>query len=419
MWAGESCVTTSNAAGDLLFYSDGMVVHGSNDQPMPNGSGLLCNSGDWQQGVATCPWPGQPGKHLLFHTDIDHTLYWSVVDMTLNAGIGDVTNANTFLTNGIGEAMSIARHPNGTDYWLVVRAFVADIFQVYPITSIGVGGMVSSVACDMDDFDFTGMVRFNNQHTWMAATMRGGFGNSAKVGLFPFNAATGVLSPGTVVAQYAPWAFEFSCDGSKLYLSHNAQVPIEQYDMLAGSTAAILGSAVDVSPAYPGSFDMVIAPDKRIYFVWDDVWMRGRKVLGAIMYPSLQGSGCTVVDSAVVWTDPFAMNMGCLPNFMQPLPAGPAEGCASPDGVVRAAKEDLTPALSTTRPTDGTWLIWPLDPGKCLIEILSTSGQPVHRSTGSGGSHWLDVTGYAPGLYVVRTSLPEAGRTHSLRFVKQ
>ena len=40
----EGCATVSDVNGNLLFYTDGIVINNSNHVPMANGSGLFSNS---------------------------------------------------------------------------------------------------------------------------------------------------------------------------------------------------------------------------------------------------------------------------------------------------------------------------------------------------------------------------------------
>ncbi len=414
MWAGESCVSISDANGNLSFYSDGMSVWNAGHVTMPNGTGLLCNSGDWQQGVASCPWPNVANKHLIFHTDIDHTLYWSVVDMSLNGGTGDVTNKNTFLTNGIGEAMTIARHSNGTDYWLVVRDFSADLFKVYPITSTGVGPLSSSVACGMDDFDFTGMVRFNHAHTWMATTMRGVFGNEGHVGLFPFDAATGILSPGTLVPSVDPVGLEFSCSDRFLYHSRGS-LPIQQFNMLTGNAADILAAPVDATVPI-GASALANAPDNRIYFVWNDQWNRGSRVLGAILEPEEIGLACNMTDSAIVWTDPFAATTTSLPSFIQQQAS--VVGNCTPVSVSSIEGPNNSPVLSNTLVDHGTWVRWS-DIKAYRLDLISATGGLVRTEHVRGTDHWLAAETLSTGSYVLRLTSDQGGFVRSLKFMKE
>ena len=415
--SSESCVSVSDDDGNLLFYSEGLNVYDANEVTMPNGTGLLCNSMDWQQGVVTCPWPGFPSKHLIFHTGMDHVLRWSVVDMSLNGGTGDVALKNLELASGVSEAMTIARHANGTDYWLVVRNYVADQFQVFPITFLGVGAMHSSVTAGMNTEDFTGMVRFNRTHRWMAATMRGAFGNTAFLGLFLFDPQIGVLGNGTLVPTYAPWGVEFSCDGHYFYLSHNDLVPIQQFDMLAGTPAEVLASAIDATVPIT-AFDMAIAPDNRIYFVWNDGWNRGARVLGALLHPGSFGTGCSMQDSVVVWTYPFAANSTCLPNFMQ-LPLPEIVDCSTPVGIEDAMISNAGPSMSATLVQEGMWLRWPAAHSGFAFEVVDATGRVSRTAIVRGTDHWLDAQELRAGSYFLRMTTNDGQLVRTQRFVKQ
>jgi hypothetical protein len=415
MFSNESSISVSNEAGDLLFYSEGIQVYNANNEVMPNGTGLLCNSFDWQQGVATCPLPGDPDKHLLFHTGFEHTLRVSTVDMSLEGGLGDVTDKNIVVATNIAEAMTIAPHSNGVDYWLVVRDFPADLFKVFPITSAGVGPLASSVVCGMDDFDWTGMARFNHAHNVLAVTMRGGFGNMGKIGLFPFDPSTGVLGTGTLAPTFAPWGLEFSCSDRLLYLSHNDFVPIEQFNMLAGTADQILASAIDVSEPII-AFDLAYAPDNRIYFTWNDPLDNGARALGAVQQPDEVGSACNVTDSAVVWTDVNTRTMTGLPNFIQR--SFNQIGDCSPLATV--IDERTAPSLITmTSPvTDGAWVR--LTSGKpAQLSVIDANGRLVRVEQARGDEHWLSTASLAAGLYLLRAENLADGSLEAVRFVKE
>jgi hypothetical protein len=415
MLAIESCISVSSDSGDLLFYSEGVQVFNANDALMPNGTGLLSNSYDWQQGVATCPFPGDPDKHLLFHNGMDQILRVSTVDMSLEGGLGDVTLKNIVVTPNIAEAMTIAPHSNGVDYWLVVRDFPADLFKVFPITNAGVGPVVSSVACGMDTFDFTGMARFNHAHNRLAVTMRGVFGNMGKVGLFPFNPSTGVLGAGTLTSTFAPWGLEFSCSDRLLYLSHNDFAPIEQFNMLAGSPAQILASAIDVSEPIV-TLDLAYAPDNRIYFTWNDEFDNGARALGSIGQPDQPGQGCDVTYSAVVWTDVNSRSTTGLPNFIQRSQSD--IGNCTP--LATTIDELSEPALvSITSPVqDGALLRLPAG-SRTSLSILDANGRIVRQEQARGEEHWLNTASLTAGIYLLRAETLADGMSEAVRFVKE
>ena len=95
----EGCASISDASGNLLFYTDGITVWDSRHQTMPNGTGLMGNGSSTQSGVIV-PDPVNKKKYFVFTADhggagiIHRGLRYSVVDMSLNSGFGDVATAS-------------------------------------------------------------------------------------------------------------------------------------------------------------------------------------------------------------------------------------------------------------------------------------------------------------------------------------
>ena len=93
----EGCSTISDATGNLLFHTDGMEVFDRNHNLMPNGAGLLGHSSSTQSGVIV-PQPNSSNIYYVFTVDelqsnSSAPLCYSIVDMTLNGGMGDVTTS--------------------------------------------------------------------------------------------------------------------------------------------------------------------------------------------------------------------------------------------------------------------------------------------------------------------------------------
>jgi len=145
MQSYPSPINVSDSLGNILFYSNGSQVWNRNNQPMPNGSGLfgyIINS----QAVFTIQNLSDHNKYFLFtlghYGFIPQGLYYSVIDMTLNGGLGDVVNGmkNIPVYGGENTAnwMSGTRHKNNKDAWLIVRSIVPSQYLAYKITSSGI-----------------------------------------------------------------------------------------------------------------------------------------------------------------------------------------------------------------------------------------------------------------------------------------
>lgn len=103
-----------DANGNPLFYSNGVYVSNALDDTMMNGSGLnpsAYTSGHLLRGLnipmanLVIPMPGDSTKYYLFHETSDdrfntyatYYFYFSIIDMTLDGGLGGVVQKNTVL----------------------------------------------------------------------------------------------------------------------------------------------------------------------------------------------------------------------------------------------------------------------------------------------------------------------------------
>ncbi|NQV01372.1 MAG: hypothetical protein HQ542_01910, partial [Bacteroidia bacterium] len=148
--AGGSSVTVSDSSGNLLFYSNGRNIYDSTNTLMPNGTGLyggnLCT-----QPVFTAQSPNNPDQYYLFTVGGSDTgpgnpwrgLHYSIVDMNLHGGLGDVVAGmkNIPVPNGDSAHQQFTgiRHSNNQDIWIVTRQLTEDgKYLAYLITTSGI-----------------------------------------------------------------------------------------------------------------------------------------------------------------------------------------------------------------------------------------------------------------------------------------
>src|SRR5256885_1299253 len=94
----EGCAALSDSDGNLLFYSDGFSIWDRTHTIMPNGS-MLNGSSTCTQSALFVPYPGSDSLYYLF-TPPDFfaaSFCYSIVDMSLNSGYGDIVDKNTIL----------------------------------------------------------------------------------------------------------------------------------------------------------------------------------------------------------------------------------------------------------------------------------------------------------------------------------
>ncbi|MBK7683629.1 MAG: hypothetical protein IPJ26_14690 [Bacteroidetes bacterium] len=71
------------------------------------------------------PDPGNVNRFYIFCPGVaDHGLYYSIIDLSFNGGLGKVVQKNVQLRNDtICDGITAVRHGNGRDWWVVVRSW--------------------------------------------------------------------------------------------------------------------------------------------------------------------------------------------------------------------------------------------------------------------------------------------------------
>ena len=142
MLSKEGCASVSDGSGNLLFYTNGLEIWNKNNLVMENGTGLLGGSETSStHQVLIVPQPFDPHLYIIFTTDEragGNGLNYSIVDISKNSGLGAVILKNRKLYAPTTERMTLARHTNQTDYWLITHAWNNDEFRTFLIDRNGV-----------------------------------------------------------------------------------------------------------------------------------------------------------------------------------------------------------------------------------------------------------------------------------------
>jgi gliding motility-associated-like protein len=310
MFAEAGCTSISNKNGMLQFYTNGGEVWNKDNQLMPNGTGLN-GSQVLNQNSLVVPVPGSDYIYYLFtiNAKFDSVgLNYSIVDMQLNGGLGDVQVKNKFLYKGLIEKLTGARHCNGEDIWVVSHnrldgyfSFLlsADSLAKTPVESF-TGNKIKS------DIGYLKMSPASNR---IAMPINS---SSLLVELSRFHNRSGkVFDPVRIFprdsAIYA-YGIEFSPDGNKLYISTGGlEYKLWQYDLTVETEEAINQSAELIATG--NHFAMQLAPDGKIYIAKEN-----RDYLSAILSPNLQGLSCNYSEYEINLQD--GMSLMGLPNFL-------------------------------------------------------------------------------------------------------
>lgn len=313
----EGCATISNKMGELLFYSDGITVWDRNHSIMPNGEKLFGDPSSTQSGVIV-PLPGSTTKYYLFTIDAeggDHGFRYSIVDMSLNKGLGDVTSKNELIKSPCAEKITAVKHRNNLDIWILAHEFGSNAFIGYLLTKNGLSAspVISKIGLKHEgEVDNSiGYMKISPDGSQLAVAIKG----LDCFQLFDFDNLTGILShPITfqLEKRSLTYGIEFSPNGSLLYLGAGAKGKIYQVNLQAGNEDAILNSLRVVGQSkdnrWIGAFQIGI--DGKIY-----VSEYQSKYLSVIEYPNVIGAGCGF-KSDVLFLKGNTCALG-LPSFIQ------------------------------------------------------------------------------------------------------
>lgn len=148
VFAFEASASVSDTSGNLLFYTNGESVRNRFGQYMLNG-GLWTSQfvATATEGTLIVPKPGSTSQYYLILNNNfcggAKVLYYTIVDMSLNGGLGDVLFPPVLFytspTTKVSEKISVVKHCNGKDFWLVSTEvyFYGDSLDHDPIKYAG------------------------------------------------------------------------------------------------------------------------------------------------------------------------------------------------------------------------------------------------------------------------------------------
>lgn len=321
----EGSSSISDINGNLLFYSDGVKVWNAQHQVMPNGTGLFGHFSSTQSSMIV-PFPADPKRYYLFTMDVvggAHGLSYSVVNMDLDGGKGDIELKNNFLVGPSAEKVTSVNHCNGKDVWVTTAKRNSDQFYSYLVTDAGIQPpVISSIGVPANFFSI-GYLKFSPDGTKLACV---NFGTG--LDLFDFDPSTGQISNRKSIINginQRPYGVEFSPNSKLLYFSNvvllqgsDYRFDVRQYSNLGSdalsisSTKVVLDSIYMTTPAGSPYFNALqLGPDAKLY-----VSISGSPSLGRIENPDVKGITCNYLRS----TFPLAagtFSFAGLPDFNQ------------------------------------------------------------------------------------------------------
>ena len=300
---------------------------------MANGAGILGGSSSTQSSMIVKQ-PSSNNINYVFTLSQgggSAGLRYSIVDMTLAAGLGSVTVKNATLFTPSCEKQFAVRHCNGKDVWVVSHDLGSNQFRAYLLNSNGLNttpvlsaigeSIAGSVSASFGNMkispDGKKLAIATNSNSVPSTLGLGGFH------LFDFDAATGVVSNSLTLKNVLnAYGVEFSPDGTKLYgvvTTSLAAIPatLMQWN-ICGTPTAIVASQYSVNLGFIGAGSLQNAIDGKMYMATSS-----SQSISVINNPNASGSAMNLVLNAISLS-PKICGLG-LPNYInsytRPAPA--------------------------------------------------------------------------------------------------
>lgn len=121
--------------------TDAHHIYDRNMNVMPNGGDLTGVNAP--SAVMIIPWPCHDGQYLVITSDPHGDrgpmgAMYSIVDMSLNHGLGDVTKKSVVFDTSAGMHMTAIHCGAGNDYWLLLHRKWETTFLAYLVSDRGI-----------------------------------------------------------------------------------------------------------------------------------------------------------------------------------------------------------------------------------------------------------------------------------------
>lgn len=315
----------SDSNGNLLMSSNGYFIANSTGDTMLNGSGINPNSftSAWPNGLPfpnanlIVPAPADTTHYVLFHQTGDYnnpplntssTIYYSIVDMSLDNGLGAVVSKNNIALNGLfGSGLGACKHGNGRDWWIIALSdsgSTAYKFLLSPNTVQFIGSQYLQVPSYEG---WAGQPTFSPDGNKFAYIHGDPYSPSqyiTNMRLFDFDRCDGTFSNPTVLNlpdSTLAFGTAFSSDSKQLYVASIWNIYQLNVDSALTNpqlnNVAANDSFADPQPPFYTNFNLAyLAANGKIYLTTGNSTV----YLHEINYPDSIGLACNVQQHSVV-----------------------------------------------------------------------------------------------------------------------
>lgn len=426
-FSGASANIT-NERGELLFYTNGDYIANSLNDTMANGSGLcpgpFANSYRQMgfpipQSVLILPKDnGNSSLYYLIHEagDVNVPLYtptqlnYTIIDMSLNNGLGAVISKNNVLLNDTLSSglITACRHANGRDWWIVVPKTASNLYHIFLLTPYGITHFSQQIGMVMSQLDW-GQVVFSPEGNHYA---RMDSHNGLQV--LDFDRCSGSFSNFQHIDSSAfagsPMftGVAFSLNGRFLYVSHTLY--IYQFDLMAPNlgNSKMLVATYDgfVSPFSTTFYLAQLFNDGKIYINTG----AGSDRLHVINYPDSLGLSCDVQQHSIVLSTFNAQTITTPPYFF----SGVVDGSICDSLILNSSNDQfLQSQLEVApNPTHGTIALNCKNCDVFEIKLWNSIGGNCYKTIEISSVNQIEFTigEFQSGVYILEIILKDRQR---------
>jgi hypothetical protein len=331
---GGTASVADPKTGELLFYTSGRDVFTKNKSIMPNGK-LLSSGKPSSPDQATCivPFIGAADKYYVFTVELNNKntkgrLTYSIVDMALNGGLGDVVSGSKDIVMDTLISNALVTVPgDDCDVWLITHRRDTSLFYNYRISKNGIdlkpvisnvgpmtgtgdavrlipalltsayGTTITAVSPDRKKLAIASVNVYNNIPSFGVKYTP----NIHGILLCAFDPGSGIVNNALLIDSSLDNGYVglcFSPDNSKLYFTADFDYgSVFQFDVSTHDSARVRNSLTEVYSGNNWTAAKLKLYNESIYTMGTNAAPFYRTRLARINKPNLAGTACDFQDT--------------------------------------------------------------------------------------------------------------------------
>ncbi len=416
--------TISDSLGNIKLYTNGIWIAGANDDTILDGGGISPpvvqdTLGLWiPQSTLFLQKPNDTNIFYLIHSSNDdfqdftkcYFVCYSIIDMSLNNGLGAVVSKNNTLKAGnfmLGN-ITACKHGNGRDWWITFLEKNTNTIYISLLTPWGLSAPVK-MQVGTPHTRSTGQSVFSPDGNLFAFTMMGDTIHKFNIYLFAFDRCTGTFSNEVEIKSIDSIGhgrgISFSSNNQFMYVSSLTKV--FQYDVTQTNIksseiiVAEWDSFYSPNPPFAALYSwMSLAPDGKIYISTGNSTF----VMHIIDQPDSPGTACNFIQHGMQLP---AYSVSAPPNHPNYFLG--ANGLCNNLSYESLESGKVKKVTVFGNPTHDKFTLWfPVDKDVGWLDIYDVNGNNIRRERVSQWSQYktVDISLFAAGVYFCKMRWP-------------